>query len=113
MLICSACGQENPEGFRLCGMCGAALVAEVVESVAVLSGELWPTIEIYAGIGAKPREAEARLLAAMEAGEGDPAGRNQARRALDLYRSMGADPAVRHALELLGATAADAGAGSP
>ena len=22
---CPACGQENPEGFRLCGMCGAAL----------------------------------------------------------------------------------------
>ncbi|TML77628.1 MAG: hypothetical protein E6G12_03075, partial [Actinobacteria bacterium] len=25
MVICPACGQENPEGFRLCGMCGAAL----------------------------------------------------------------------------------------
>src|SRR5437016_8511169 len=22
---CPACGQENPDGFRLCGMCGAAL----------------------------------------------------------------------------------------
>ena len=28
MLICPSCGQENPEGFRLCGMCGAALTAE-------------------------------------------------------------------------------------
>jgi len=27
MVTCPACGQENPEGFRLCGMCGAALVA--------------------------------------------------------------------------------------
>jgi class 3 adenylate cyclase/tetratricopeptide (TPR) repeat protein len=26
MQTCSACGQENPDGFRLCGMCGAALV---------------------------------------------------------------------------------------
>ncbi|HJQ51553.1 MAG TPA: AAA family ATPase [Gaiellaceae bacterium] len=25
MVTCPACGQENPEGFRLCGMCGAAL----------------------------------------------------------------------------------------
>jgi class 3 adenylate cyclase/tetratricopeptide (TPR) repeat protein len=25
MQTCPACGQENPEGFRLCGMCGAAL----------------------------------------------------------------------------------------
>src|SRR6058998_325666 len=27
MQTCSSCGQENPEGFRLCGMCGAALAA--------------------------------------------------------------------------------------
>src|SRR3954464_4457558 len=27
MVTCPACGQENPEGFRLCGMCGAALVS--------------------------------------------------------------------------------------
>jgi len=27
-LICPSCGQENPDGFRLCGMCGAALVTE-------------------------------------------------------------------------------------
>ncbi|HEU5477107.1 MAG TPA: AAA family ATPase [Gaiellaceae bacterium] len=25
MVTCPACGQENPEGFRLCGMCGALL----------------------------------------------------------------------------------------
>jgi class 3 adenylate cyclase/tetratricopeptide (TPR) repeat protein len=25
MVTCPACGQENPDGFRLCGMCGAAL----------------------------------------------------------------------------------------
>src|SRR6201984_245352 len=27
MQVCAACGQENPDGFRLCGMCGAALVS--------------------------------------------------------------------------------------
>jgi class 3 adenylate cyclase/tetratricopeptide (TPR) repeat protein len=29
--VCASCGQENPEGFRLCGMCGAALVAPAPE----------------------------------------------------------------------------------
>src|SRR2546430_2562230 len=28
MVTCPNCGQENPEGFRLCGMCGSPLVAE-------------------------------------------------------------------------------------
>jgi class 3 adenylate cyclase len=28
MLTCPSCGQENPDGFKLCGMCGASLVAE-------------------------------------------------------------------------------------
>src|SRR5205085_11537929 len=27
MLVCPSCGQENPDGFRLCGMCGASLSA--------------------------------------------------------------------------------------
>ena len=30
MLACPNCGQENPEGFRLCGMCGTPLVVEQV-----------------------------------------------------------------------------------
>ena len=30
-MICPSCGQENPEGFRICGMCGAAL-ARAAES---------------------------------------------------------------------------------
>ena len=29
-MICAACGQENPDGFRMCGMCGTPLVARVV-----------------------------------------------------------------------------------
>jgi class 3 adenylate cyclase len=28
MVICAKCGQENPDGFRFCGRCGAALSAE-------------------------------------------------------------------------------------
>ena len=28
MIACPSCGQENPEGFRLCGMCGASLAPE-------------------------------------------------------------------------------------
>ena len=28
MPICPSCGQENPDGFRLCGMCGASLALE-------------------------------------------------------------------------------------
>jgi class 3 adenylate cyclase/tetratricopeptide (TPR) repeat protein len=28
MLTCPSCGQENPDGFKLCGMCGTSLVAE-------------------------------------------------------------------------------------
>jgi class 3 adenylate cyclase len=32
MVTCPSCGQENPEGFRLCGMCGAALAPEAAPS---------------------------------------------------------------------------------
>ena len=28
MVVCAKCAQENPEGFRFCGRCGAALAAE-------------------------------------------------------------------------------------
>ncbi|MGZ4140740.1 MAG: zinc-ribbon domain-containing protein, partial [Actinomycetota bacterium] len=31
MPVCARCGQKNPEGFRLCGMCGAPLVAPTPE----------------------------------------------------------------------------------
>src|SRR4051794_27560020 len=32
MVVCPSCGQENPEGFRLCGMCGAAPTPAVAPS---------------------------------------------------------------------------------
>ena len=28
MIACPSCGQQNPDGFRLCGMCGASLAVE-------------------------------------------------------------------------------------
>ena len=31
MLNCQSCGQANPEGFRLCGMCGTSLAAPITE----------------------------------------------------------------------------------
>jgi class 3 adenylate cyclase/predicted ATPase len=43
-VICSACGQENPEGFRFCGRCGAALAvktsSEVRKTVTVVFCDL-------------------------------------------------------------------------
>jgi len=30
VIVCTSCGQENPDGFRLCGMCGASLTAEPI-----------------------------------------------------------------------------------
>ena len=31
MLVCPDCGQENPEGIRMCGMCGTSLASEAPE----------------------------------------------------------------------------------
>src|SRR5829696_9801644 len=31
MVLCPSCGQENPDGFRLCGMCGASLASPARE----------------------------------------------------------------------------------
>jgi hypothetical protein len=76
---------------------------------AVLSGDFTRAIDIYAELGAKPNEAETRLLAAREADEADPARRDHAARALEFFRSVGAGPLIREAEELLGISA---GAGS-
>src|SRR5204862_485971 len=44
VVTCPACGQENPDGFRLCGMCGAALVPAAatarLQSAAPVNGIL-------------------------------------------------------------------------
>ena len=44
-LICAQCGQENPDGFRFCGACGAALAdaapaREVRKTVTVLFADV-------------------------------------------------------------------------
>jgi class 3 adenylate cyclase len=69
---------------------------------AVLAGEFERAIELYAAMGARPHEAEARLLAAREAPEGDDAAREHAERALAFYRSVRADRHIREAERLLG-----------
>ncbi|MFN2470368.1 MAG: adenylate/guanylate cyclase domain-containing protein [Gaiellaceae bacterium] len=44
MLICAGCGQENPDGFRFCGACGADLAAapsrEVRKTVTVVFSDV-------------------------------------------------------------------------
>src|SRR5262245_25503922 len=32
MVACPSCGQENPDGFRLCGMCGTSLATDAAGS---------------------------------------------------------------------------------
>ena len=78
---------------------------------AFLGGDLARAIEIYAAMGARPQEAEARLLAARKAPEGDVAAREHAQRARDFFRSVGAEPLGRQAEELLGIPAAETGTG--
>jgi class 3 adenylate cyclase/tetratricopeptide (TPR) repeat protein len=78
---------------------------------ATLAGDLARAIEIYAAMGARPQEAEARLLAARKAPEGDAAAREHAQRARDFFRSVGAEPLVRQTEELLGIPAAETGTG--
>jgi hypothetical protein len=39
VIICGRCGPENPAGFRLCGICGAALEAESAR-------EVWKTVTV-------------------------------------------------------------------
>jgi class 3 adenylate cyclase/tetratricopeptide (TPR) repeat protein len=44
MLVCASCGQQNPDGFRFCGACGAELAAgsgrEVRKTVTVLFADV-------------------------------------------------------------------------
>ena len=80
-----------------------------VATRAVLAGELPRAIDVYVAIGARPQEAEARLLAARQ---GDPTARENAQRALDFYRSVKAGPRIREAEQLLGIDAAEARTGS-
>ena len=57
---------------------------------------------LYAAMGAKPQEADARLLAAREAPAADAAASEHAQRAFDFYRSVGAERLAQEAERLLG-----------
>jgi tetratricopeptide (TPR) repeat protein len=69
---------------------------------AVLADDFTRAIDVYLDIGARPYEADARLHAARLAAEDDPVAREHAQRALDFYRSVGADFRVREAEQILG-----------
>ena len=55
----------------------------------------------YAAMGAKPQEADARLLAAREAPAATAAAREHAQRAVDFYRSVGGERLAQEAERLL------------
>ena len=67
MVTCPACGQENPDGFRLCGMCGAALTAvaaparEERKVVTILFTDLVGSTERAEGLD--PEDVRATLSA--------------------------------------------------
>ncbi|MGB2952081.1 MAG: hypothetical protein WBB74_01670, partial [Gaiellaceae bacterium] len=70
-------------------------------ATAVASGDFSRAIDIYAAVGARPHEAEARLLAGKLAADGDADAREQIERALAFYRSVRAVPYIREAEQLL------------
>ena len=78
-----------------------------IAATAVLTENYSRAIEVYAAMGAAPHEAEARLLAAEHAAGGDGVIREELERALVFYRSVRAEPLIREAATLLGASADD------
>ena len=38
MQTCSQCGQENPDGFRFCGACGAKLTTQEIKDAREAGG---------------------------------------------------------------------------
>jgi hypothetical protein len=116
--VCSACGQENPEGARFCNSCGAPLGAEhdaareerkvVTVFFADLVGftsrsdQLDPedVRGMFSPYYARLRGAEA-LVAAGRRADAD----EQLQRALAFYRSVGATAYIREAEALFAATA--------
>jgi class 3 adenylate cyclase/tetratricopeptide (TPR) repeat protein len=67
MITCLSCGQENPDGFRLCGMCGAALTPAAAPSreerkvVTILFTDLVGSTERAEGLD--PEDVRATLSA--------------------------------------------------
>ena len=69
---------------------------------AILAGDFGRAMQVYAAMGARPQEADARLLAARDAPAATGAAREHAQRAVDFYRSVGAERLAREAERLLG-----------
>ena len=68
---------------------------------AILAGDFGRAMQGYAAMGAKPQEADARVLAAREAPAATGAAREHAQRAVDFYRSVGAELLAQEAERLL------------
>ena len=69
MVICTKCGQENPEGFRFCGRCGAALPAEPTREERKVVTVLFTDLVGFTGaLGApRPRGRRATLSPVLRA----------------------------------------------
>ena len=66
MTVCPNCGQENPEGFRFCGACGASLRAvpspEERKVVTVLFADITASTELATRLDQLERQASAAWL---------------------------------------------------
>jgi class 3 adenylate cyclase/tetratricopeptide (TPR) repeat protein len=73
MKVCPACGEENPERFRLCGFCGTPFAAaeappEVRKTVTVVFSDLVGSTSLGESLDSESlREVLARYFAAMQA----------------------------------------------
>src|SRR4051794_33539441 len=73
MTICPSCGEENPERFRLCGYCGAALRAtapapEVRKTVTVVFSDIVDSTGLGGRLDSEAlREVMSRYFDAMQA----------------------------------------------
>ena len=73
MIRCPACGEENPERFRLCGYCGAPLAppapaAEIRKTVTIVFSDLRGSTDLGERLDAESlRELIGRYFDAMRA----------------------------------------------
>src|SRR5262245_32589067 len=73
MITCPSCGQENPDGFKLCGMCGASLAVEAVpvreirKTVTVVFADVTSSTELTARLDPEAvRRVMGRYFEAMQ-----------------------------------------------
>ena len=73
MRVCQACGQDNPDGFRVCGYCGTPFASaeppsEVRKTVTVVFSDLVGSTSLGESLDSETlREVLARYFAAMQA----------------------------------------------